>query len=293
MDKKRLLKVANLLLMVAIVATVLLAIRGVVSASTPEKSFKLAQGQPTAAGPAPAQNLMAYAQVTRDNVFGFPPVELKPIGTGRPGAAAPSSLDLIGTVSGALDYAVFLMGPKQEIYKANQMIPGVGYLKKIARNHVEIAGLEGGNISVQLKDLAAIKDMGNRPQIPGNPGTAGAPQAGPQDGIKQTGSDSYIVDKGAMAAELNNPSRILGDARMLPNMVNGKQQGFVLNEVKPGGVFSNLGLRNGDVLLRVNNNDISGPGAALQAFTSLRGMDRVDLDVMRGGQKLTLSYQIR
>ena len=292
MSKKRLVRVANLLLTLAIAATVLLAIRGIVSASTPQKIAKAQRNQLPVTGEAGARNLMEYAQITRDNIFGFPPMELHAIGSGHPGAAAPSSLDLIGTVSGGLDYAVFLIGQKEELYKANQMIPGVGYLKKIAPDHVEIAGAQGGNLTLQLKDIAKITDMGNKPGGPGMqgmPGTAGTPG----QGIAQTGADSDVVDKQAVAEELNNPSRILGDARMLPNMVNGKQQGFVLNEVKNGGIFSNLGLKNGDVLLRVNNNDISGPGAALQAFTALKGLNRVDLDVMRNGQKLTLSYQIR
>ncbi|HSB52402.1 MAG TPA: hypothetical protein VLD40_07060, partial [Dissulfurispiraceae bacterium] len=64
-------------------------------------------------------------------------------------------------------------------------------------------------------------------------------------------------------------------------------------EVRQGGMYHNLGLLNGDVLLRINSMDISQPDNALQAFTALRGADRVALDIVRSGAKTTLTYQIR
>ena len=83
------------------------------------------------------------------------------------------------------------------------------------------------------------------------------------------------------------------DARFVPNFINGRQQGFELREVKPGGIYSSLGLQNGDVLLRINEFTISNPESALQAFTALKGIDRAQLDIIRGGSRMTMTYQIR
>jgi len=85
----------------------------------------------------------------------------------------------------------------------------------------------------------------------------------------------------------------LTDARFIPNIVDGRQEGFIVKELKKGGVYESLGLEDGDVLLRVNNLPITGPESALQAFTALKGMDRIELDIMRRGQKITMTYQIR
>jgi general secretion pathway protein C len=92
---------------------------------------------------------------------------------------------------------------------------------------------------------------------------------------------------------IENPNQIMTEARLLPYVVEGDVQGFVLSEVKSGGLYDSLGLRNGDVLVRVNDYEISTPESALQAFTALKGMDQVQLDVIRHGSAMTLTYQIR
>jgi general secretion pathway protein C len=86
---------------------------------------------------------------------------------------------------------------------------------------------------------------------------------------------------------------MMTDARLKPNIMNGKEEGFVLSEVKSGGIYQSLGLQDGDVLLRINDYDISNPEKALQAFTALKGMERVQVDLMRGGSRLTMTYQIK
>jgi len=83
------------------------------------------------------------------------------------------------------------------------------------------------------------------------------------------------------------------DARLLPNTVDGKQQGFSISEIKPNGIYQSLGLQNGDVLLRINDFNISSTESALQAFMALKGMDRVNLDIIRSGNKVTMTYLIR
>jgi general secretion pathway protein C len=67
----------------------------------------------------------------------------------------------------------------------------------------------------------------------------------------------------------------------------------MLREVRRNGLYDSLGMQNGDVLLRINSFNISNPENALQAFTALRGMDKVQLDIIRNNNRMTLNYQIR
>ena len=96
-----------------------------------------------------------------------------------------------------------------------------------------------------------------------------------------------------MQHALNNPEQLLTDARLLPNLKNNKQEGFKMFEVKRGGIYESLGLRNGDILLRVNELEISNPEVAINAMTAIKGMDRVSLDIIRNGEKLSMDYEIR
>jgi len=88
--------------------------------------------------------------------------------------------------------------------------------------------------------------------------------------------------------------QILTDARFLPNVKkNGKQEGFKIYEVRPGRVYESLGLKNGDTLLRINGLETSNPEVAIQAMSAFRGMDRINLDIIRNGTRMSLSYEIR
>ena len=286
-DNKKLVTAANFLLSGVLAISCIFLIRDFIS-------FNLASRlagkglQATVAPPSTRSRpvLFDYSVVTKNNVFGFPPTDLRPV-TASTAQAPPASVSLIGTVSGAegFFYAVVLRDSREELYKAGQMIPGVGYLKSIKKDSINIKAAQGGgDLALRLRDLAAVENA---------PAQGQAPMSSQGRFVSRAGQDSYVLDKSAVADAIQNPTKILADARMLPNMVNGKQEGFVMREIKPGGLFAALGLQNGDVLLKVNNNEISGPDMALRAFTALKGLDSVDLDVIRGGQKLTLTYQIK
>ena len=121
-------------------------------------------------------------------------------------------------------------------------------------------------------------------------------QAGPAGTFqlaRKIGSGAYIVDQAKLQQTISNPGQMMTDARLRPNNTNGREEGFVLSEVKPGGIYQSLGLQDGDVLLRINEYDISNPEKALQAFTALKGLDRVQIDLIRTGARMTMTYQIK
>jgi len=87
--------------------------------------------------------------------------------------------------------------------------------------------------------------------------------------------------------------KVLTDARLLPYSDGGKIIGFRISEIKPGGVFSLIGIQNGDVLLRVNDYEINSPEKGVQLLNGLKGESRLSLDLIRNSQPLKLQYQIR
>jgi general secretion pathway protein C len=80
---------------------------------------------------------------------------------------------------------------------------------------------------------------------------------------------------------------------LLPSQKDGKVEGFRASEVKPSGVFAMIGIKNGDVLLRLNDFPIDSPDKALQSFIALKGQNRLKLDMIRDGRPTTFNYDIR
>ncbi|HJV35606.1 PDZ domain-containing protein, partial [Geomonas sp.] len=151
------------------------------------------------------------------------------------------------------------------------------------------------------KDVAEILVNGRRVKIltptaaaaaASAPAQAAAP-AQPGGLAAQTSAGNYVVDQRALNAALDNIGQAMTDARLLPSVKDGKVEGFRVSEVKPQGIFGTIGIRNGDVLLRINDFPIDSPEKAIQSFASLKGQSRIKLDLIRDGQPTTFNYDIR
>jgi general secretion pathway protein C len=263
-----------------LVFAVLLLSRDIVSVSfgTKETSVKSETKKQEMA----THTLQEYSGILGHNPFGFPGGELKQLSAVSSESPRVTEVTLIGTVAGpgSYSYAVFMdKAGNQEVFKTGNQVFGAGVLRRIEKEKVFLSS-GGKSVEVVLAELAAVKEFKeNEPTQ--------------QAFARRTGEKTYAVDQKRVQNAIENPNQIMTDARLLPNVVDGRQEGFVLKELKPGGIYQNLGLQNGDILLRINEYNISKPEAALQAFTALRGMDRVQLDIIRSGAKMTMTYQLK
>lgn len=228
------------------------------------------------------RSFQAYESILRNNPFGFPAGQLKSLTSAVDKTLLPSDFELIATVAGspAYSYAIFAAKDgKQEMFKIGESVFGAGVLAKVEPYKVFIR---------QNNRLAEISmaDMFMITAPP--PDGSGSPQF-----VKTIGEGEYVIDQKAFQQLLDNPNHIMTDAWLTPHIVGNKQEGFVLKKIKKNGLHDSLGLKNGDILLRINNYNIANPENALRAFTALRGMDRVQFDIIRNGAKTTITYQIR
>jgi general secretion pathway protein C len=63
--------------------------------------------------------------------------------------------------------------------------------------------------------------------------------------------------------------------------------------IKAESLIDRLGLKNGDIVQRVNGIEISDPSTAFSLLQDLQGHSQVRVDVLRNHQPVTLSYEIR
>jgi general secretion pathway protein C len=231
--------------------------------------------------------LEEYSPIMKNNPFGFPGGEIRPLSSSSGTDALQTNTDitLIGTVVGPkqLSYAIFQDSTgMQEIFKVGEPVLGLGTLSGVKTDRVRISD---GEMTHELL-LADIAEEVSKASQGNSPVTTSS-------FARKIGKGMYIVDQRKVQEAIENPTQMMTDARLRPHIRNGREEGFLLSEVKMGGIYHSLGLRNGDVLLRINEYDISNPEIALQAFTALRGMDRIQIDLLRAGSKMTMTYQIK
>lgn len=280
LSRPGIISTANMVVGLLIIGAVLFLVRDIVSLAVPVREQggrsvkKTAQAMQT--------SLQDYAVILRNNPFGPPAGELQPLSSAAGPAMSQSDLILTGTISGPRRYSFAFIADKtgqQDVYRIGDKVLSLGKLERVEKDRVFIRA-DGRQMEIPLSDLTVTKEL--------KPPSSAVAGLG-----RRTGESTFILDQQRVNQALERPDQLMTDARFVPNLVEGRQQGFLLREVKPGGIYASLGLQNGDVLLKINDFTISNPETALQAVTALRGIDRAQLDIVRQGSRLTMTYQIR
>ncbi|MBI4699095.1 MAG: hypothetical protein HY758_09415 [Nitrospirae bacterium] len=283
------MRIANYVLIAVLLLSVLFFARNTINLlflKKPAQIIKTAsEEQAVTSG---IKEIVNYAPILEQNPFGKP-LKLIPLSSvNHADTRSPAAvLVLIGTVVGPenLSYAIFenksVSGiPEQDVFAHGAKVYDFGVLTQIDKDWVEIT--RGSNTSKIFLAEPQTEEIQSK--------TAGPPRS---SFAKKVGEKQYILDQQRVQQALKNPEQILTDARLLPNFQDGKQEGFKVSEVRPNGLYESLGIRNGDVLLRVNNLEISNPEVAMQTMSALGGMNTVSLDLIRNGARVTMSYDIR
>jgi general secretion pathway protein C len=85
---------------------------------------------------------------------------------------------------------------------------------------------------------------------------------------------------------------LLKQARIEPNVVDGRTDGFAVRMVQPRSLLAQFGLQRGDIIRQVNGMDLDSPEKALQIFQQLREARNINVNVVRNGAPLTLSIEV-
>jgi general secretion pathway protein C len=115
-----------------------------------------------------------------------------------------------------------------------------------------------------------------------------------QDGVRQVAPDTFQIDRREVDHAMENLNDLFTQVRAVPYADgNGASQGFRLFSIKPQSLIEHLGLKNGDIVQRVNGVEISDPSTAFSLLQDLQGRSQVRVDILRNRQPVTLSYEIR
>jgi len=249
------------------------------------------QGEPQAS-PTQTEELSAYAAILEKGLFGkatqgkLSLISPQSATTAPQAALAQTDYTLLGTVIGSRRETYALMqknsSKEERVFRLGDPVFGAGTLVSVSKESVEV--LSGGTRVRITTPTAAGSAAPTTPLPTGVPAPSTA---------AQVGSGSYIIDQRALNASLDNIGQTMTDARLLPSVKDGKVEGFRISEVKPQGIFGTIGIKNGDVLLRINEFPIDSPEKAIQSFASLKGQNRIRLDLIREGQPATFNYEIR
>jgi general secretion pathway protein C len=153
----------------------------------------------------------------------------------------------------------------------------------ILENGSRLESLELKAAESKLGGTASFKPFG---QPEAQPGASAA--------FDELGPGRFAIPQRVVDDALNNFSQILTQARMVPNLTpDNKTDGFKVFQIKSGSIYEKLGMKDGDIIKRVNGAELDSFEKATGLFTALRNEKSISIDLVRNGQRINYTYEIR
>jgi len=192
------------------------------------------------------------------------------------------NLKLWGTVSGDIKTAYAVI---EDLQKREQNLYRVG--DSVQDATVKIILREKVVLNVAGKDeVLAMEDMSQsgapaRPAVPSPRLPRPFPGAAPRE-------QRISIQRSMIDESLQDVNKLMTEIAIRPH-----EDGLALSNIKPNSVFRRMGLRNGDVLLGINGQEIRSVEDAMQLYEGLRTASQVQVQLKRRGQERSISYNIR
>lgn len=228
----------------------------------------------------PRRELGDYSSILDRGLFGDGKAAATPAAAAATPAAAAETTNyrLVGTVEGgSFAGAVLEDSSGQTFYRLNQKMPDGSAIIKVMHSRIHLKRASGAVVNLIITDDTKI--------VPMQPGAAGA--------LKKLSNGRFAVDQKDVLASTDNINQVLTQARALPYQEQGKTVGFRITEIVAGSIYDKIGLKDGDVIQRVNAQDVDDPAKFFQLYQGLRNERSIAIDLIRNGQRQSMNYEIQ
>ena len=221
-------------------------------------------------------DLTSYSIISKRNLFGS---------TDRAGKEAQIDVDeleqtklelaLLGTVAGngELDFAVIeeTDKKKQGLFRIGDTIAGATVVK-IMRRMVILRVEDRDEVLKMKEDETGKKD----------------------DGRKVSGPENTLtVRRADIDNAFKNMNKTLAQVRIRPHFSSGKPDGFMVNRIKKGSIFQDMGLKNGDIIQEVNGRPLRSADEMLGLYKKLQTGSEITVNIKRKGRQESMKYVFR
>lgn len=205
-------------------------------------------------------------------------------------------LKLFGTITGRSDedYAVIedSQKRKQGLYKKGDSIQQAE-VKLILRKKVVLNVNGKDEILVMEEDKTAAKNTGRSVPSPMEEDMEEPFMDEPMEAPESETGENISIDRETIDSSLKNINQLMSQVKIRPHFKDGKPNGLLLSHVQQNSIFKDMGLQNGDIVKGVNGKEIQSVDDALKFYDSLKSSSAVELQIERGGDVVSINYQIQ
>jgi len=187
-------------------------------------------------------------------------------------------LKLWGTVTGdrGKTYAVIeeRKGKKQNLYKVGDSI-------------------QNATVKIILREKVVLTVNGKDEILELEKGTGDYKSIISSKKSKKSFSQSISLKRSKIEKAVNNVNNLMKQVKIRPHFYNGKPDGLILSRIQPNSLFTEMGLKSGDIITGVNGKKIKTVDDALKFYESLKSSSDVQLQLKRKRRQKTINYNIQ
>jgi type II secretory pathway component PulC len=200
--------------------------------------------------------------------------------------AAPSSIGVSGVYAGRdgrSGFAVLVLdGAPISAVVGKEFAPG-RVLQRAYPEYVEI--LHGGQL--ETAHMPNVSAAASTPQAVA-PSAFKGRSTTLQMAVNQLGPGQFVLSREEMLATMKRSDQVHLLGQFTPNPLGGA----LLEQSPAGGLPEKLGLKVGDVITRINQKTLSGPGDVTHLNEQLISSEDVSMLVIRAGKKINVGIQV-
>jgi len=205
-------------------------------------------------------------------------------------------LKLLGTVAALDQSAAYAavddqQNHKQIVVRVNDKLLDKATVLRIERRRIVLQnGAKREELALDEEDAVPVATT----RRPSPVAAAANPAANDlRERIKRLSESSFQVDREQVEETMRNPAELFSEARILPKYDNGQMTGVQLSSIKPGSLFEEIGIQNGDTVTQVNGITISSPQDSAALLKELTESTDFQVHVQGAdGQTRTLTYSV-
>ncbi len=185
----------------------------------------------------------------------------------------PVLINLISTVTGSVKLALIEVNGNSQIVRIGSQV-GDMKVVDIQRNYIILSKNEEKIVvSFDYKQEASSKALSTSTETPSK-------------------SLQATIPRGELERITSDPGLMFRQIRLVPFVEGGRTKGFLFEWVESGSIFDRAGIKQGDVLLSINNQEIKSGEDAFRILQILRNESSIKLSIERGGEIMEILLRI-
>ena len=149
--------------------------------------------------------------------------------------------------------------------------------------------IKGFKLSIILQDSATLTKNDQKLVLKLFEGGAPLPA---EEFARKIDENSWMLSADKLTDMVSNINQYAGQIIAFQHRENGKPSGFRIRHLKQGNDFEKMGIKNGDIIKKVNNLDVNDISDVLKTAYKLSDDTTFNVEVERDNQPTILNYQL-